>query len=194
MLVFPRKLIKNFLLTLITIAVLFCLNDRLSEILTGISTLTGENHESTGQPSTQTSTVKRELVLLQMLFRHGHRAPFMLYPYDPNTEDNWKEGMGMLTKLGRLQHYAMGIHLQQRYKDFITTNPSEVDMINSNNYRCQFGAYCFIAGLYAPRKEFIFTDDIRWQPFISKRSSDLIRINDCHIKNPAVCSETIGLF
>ncbi|CAL1291351.1 unnamed protein product, partial [Larinioides sclopetarius] len=162
MLVFPRKLIKNFLLTLITIAVLFCLNDRLSEILTGISTLTGENHESTGQPSTQTSTVKRELVLLQML--------------------------------GRLQHYAMGIHLQQRYKDFITTNPSEVDMINSNNYRCQFGAYCFIAGLYAPRKEFIFTDDIRWQPFISKRSSDLIRINDCHIKNPAVCSETIGLF
>ncbi|GBO38589.1 hypothetical protein AVEN_230537-1, partial [Araneus ventricosus] len=50
-----------------------------------------------------------------------------------------------------------------------------VEMINSNNYRCQYGAYCFIAGLYAPRKEFSFTDEIRWQPFISKRSDDMIR-------------------
>ncbi|GBM93924.1 hypothetical protein AVEN_18512-1 [Araneus ventricosus] len=98
-------------------------------MLTGISALTGENvlnnHVSTSQPTTEINTMKRELMLIQMLFRHGHRAPFMLYPYDPNSEDNWNEGLGMLTKLGRLQHYAMGLHLQHRYMDFITTNPNE---------------------------------------------------------------------
>ncbi|GFR10046.1 lysosomal acid phosphatase [Trichonephila clavata] len=110
-------------------------------------------------------------MLVQMLFRHGHRAPFMLYPYDPNSVLDWKEGMGMLTQLGRLQHYAMGVHLQDRYKDFITTNPREIEMINSNNYRCQYGVYSFIAGLYAPTKEYSFTDEIRWQPIISRQAN-----------------------
>ncbi|GFY44669.1 lysosomal acid phosphatase [Trichonephila inaurata madagascariensis] len=110
-------------------------------------------------------------MLVQMLFRHGHRAPFMLYPYDPNSMLDWKEGMGMLTQLGRLQHYALGVHLQERYKDFITTNPREIEMINSNNYRCQYGVYSFIAGLYSPTKEYSFTDEIRWQPIISRQAN-----------------------
>ncbi|CAL1291339.1 unnamed protein product [Larinioides sclopetarius] len=174
MFVFPRPLIRNSLLILITLAVLFCIKDSLFEMLTGISALTEgndfNNHESTSQPPTTRNTTKRELMLIQMLFRHGHRAPFMLYPYDPNSEDFWKEGMGMLTQLGRLQHYAMGVHLQQRYKDFITTNPKEIEMINSNNFRCQYGVYCFIAGMYEPTKEFSFTDEIKWQPIISRQA------------------------
>ncbi|GFV98478.1 lysosomal acid phosphatase [Trichonephila clavipes] len=72
---------------------------------------------------------------------------------------------------GRLQHYALGVHLQDRYKDFITTNPREIEMINSNNYRCQFGVYSFIAGLYSPTKEYSFTDEIRWQPIISRQAN-----------------------
>ncbi|GIY54736.1 lysosomal acid phosphatase [Caerostris extrusa] len=211
MFVLPRSVIRNSLLIVVTIVVLFCIKDTLFELLTGISSLASEGshrHDATEKPASGRNVTKRELMLVQMLFRHGHRAPFMLYPYDPNSELDWKEGMGMLTQLGRLQHYAMGVHLQNRYKDFITTNPKrryikkkkgasancsswvidkekdnitfrtllyfaigeKIEMINSNNFRCQYGVYCFIAGLYEPTKEFSFTDELRWQPIISRQA------------------------
>ncbi|PRD36174.1 UNVERIFIED_CONTAM: hypothetical protein NCL1_09432 [Trichonephila clavipes] len=47
----------------------------------------------------------------------------------------------------------------------------QIEMINSNNYRCQFGVYSFIAGLYSPTKEYSFTDEIRWQPIISRQAN-----------------------
>ncbi|GFV98477.1 HTH_Tnp_Tc3_2 domain-containing protein [Trichonephila clavipes] len=101
MFVFPRPLVRNSLLILITLVVLFCIKDSLFELLVGITALTGETanqHASTKKPASERNVTKRELMLVQMLFRHGHRAPFMLYPYDPNSMLDWKEGMGMLTQ------------------------------------------------------------------------------------------------
>ncbi|XP_042899113.1 prostatic acid phosphatase isoform X3 [Parasteatoda tepidariorum] len=80
-----------------------------------------------------TNEKKRELVLLQMIVRHGHRAPYVSWPTNIyNAQGFWKEGYQSLTQLGRLQNYVMGKHLQNFYKNFITTNPKE-DIFGRNS-------------------------------------------------------------
>lgn len=59
------------------------------------------------------STVKSEeteLVLLQIMFRHGDRTPVSIYPNDPNNESVWSKfgGLGQLTQTGIKQHYEYG--------------------------------------------------------------------------------------
>ncbi|XP_071039352.1 prostatic acid phosphatase-like isoform X2 [Parasteatoda tepidariorum] len=68
---------------------------------------------------------ERKLVQLQMVIRHGHRAPYQSFPSNPHSGFIWKEGYQSLTLLGRLQNFAMGDHLRKVYNDFITTNPKE---------------------------------------------------------------------
>ncbi|XP_015930639.1 prostatic acid phosphatase isoform X1 [Parasteatoda tepidariorum] len=114
-----------------------------------------------------TNEKKRELVLLQMIVRHGHRAPYVSWPTNIyNAQGFWKEGYQSLTQLGRLQNYVMGKHLQNFYKNFITTNPKEVNVLATEAARALYGAYAFMAGLYAPKKENQFSDEIQWQPII----------------------------
>lgn len=40
-----------------------------------------------------------EVIFNFQLFRHGHRAPFSMYPKDPIPENYWIEGLGALTKV-----------------------------------------------------------------------------------------------
>ncbi|XP_035221358.1 lysosomal acid phosphatase-like [Stegodyphus dumicola] len=107
---------------------------------------------------------QRELLQLHMIFKHGHRAPFRLYPNDPNPPELWEEGLGMLTKLGRLQTYVMGDHLRRRYTDFISSNPNEIDVMSSDADRSLYSAYSLLAGMYPPDEEWSIGENIPWQP------------------------------
>lgn len=51
-----------------------------------------------------------ELVMLQMIFRHGDRTPLHKYPNDPNDLSFWDKfgGYGVLTPNGRKQAYNYG--------------------------------------------------------------------------------------
>ncbi|XP_071039347.1 lysosomal acid phosphatase-like isoform X2 [Parasteatoda tepidariorum] len=124
---------------------------------------------------------KRKLVLLQMIFRHGHRAPYQTFPSNPYNIFVWEEGYESLTKLGRLQNYVMGRHLQEMYYDFITTNPKEIQVFTSEAARSFYGSYAFVTGLYAPKKEYQFTEEILWQPItsITSESVTILGRGDC---------------
>lgn len=105
-----------------------------------------------------------KLLLVQMLFRHGDRAPVQLYPTDPNPEDVWPEGLGRLTKLGKRQQYSLGKLFRHLYRDFVTTNPNEVTVNSSASDRCLRSAQATVAAFYAPTSKWSFESCVDWQP------------------------------
>ncbi|XP_023219527.1 lysosomal acid phosphatase-like [Centruroides sculpturatus] len=96
--------------------------------------------------------------------RHGARTPIILYPNDPNKNHRYKEGLGQLTNTGKLQQYALGKYFRKRYHNFITSNPREVVARSSQTDRTITSGLCHLSGLYAPSKEWRFTEEINWQP------------------------------
>lgn len=52
-----------------------------------------------------------DLVLVQIVFRHGDRTPTSLYPNDPYGPTIWDKygGLGELSQKGMQQHYAYGL-------------------------------------------------------------------------------------
>ncbi|GFY57894.1 testicular acid phosphatase homolog [Trichonephila inaurata madagascariensis] len=106
------------------------------------------------------------LLFLQVIFRHGDRAPIKLYPNDPNTEEAWPEGLGQLTMLGKKQNYEVGKYLRFLYEDFITSDPNEVMVNSSESTRCMMSALAIVASLYSPEGRWKFREDIDWQPIL----------------------------
>ena len=41
-----------------------------------------------------------KILFLQVIWRHGDRAPTGTYPTDPHKEDSWPNGWGELTQVG----------------------------------------------------------------------------------------------
>ena len=58
---------------------------------------------------------KRTLIMVQVIFRHGERAPILTYPNDPYKNYNWGTPLGTLTKHGIQQHIELGKELRKRY-------------------------------------------------------------------------------
>lgn len=51
-----------------------------------------------------------------VIFRHGDRTPVAPYPNDPwKNESLWPVKFGQLTNMGKLQHFAFGKWLRDRY-------------------------------------------------------------------------------
>ncbi|XP_054723935.1 prostatic acid phosphatase-like, partial [Uloborus diversus] len=106
----------------------------------------------------------RELVQLQILFRHGMRAPDQTFPGDLNPIDVWREGVGRLTQHGKYQMYCLGRHLRWLYRNFITASPVEVEVLSSKRNRCLLSALCLASAMYEPTEEWEFLPNFRWQP------------------------------
>lgn len=104
------------------------------------------------------------LLFLQILFRHGDRAPIKLYPNDPNPEEVWPEGLGQLTVLGRKQSYQIGKYLRSMYSGFVTSDPNEIMVNSSESARCLLSALTNLASFYPPQGWWKFDEDIDWQP------------------------------
>ncbi|XP_067125487.1 prostatic acid phosphatase-like [Centruroides vittatus] len=104
------------------------------------------------------------LQLLHIISRHGARTPIILYPNDPNKNHQYKEGLGQLTNTGKLQQYALGKYFRWRYKNFITSNPREVEARSSETDRTIMSGLCHLSGLYEPSGEWRFTNVLNWQP------------------------------
>ncbi|KAG8196644.1 hypothetical protein JTE90_006554 [Oedothorax gibbosus] len=106
-----------------------------------------------------------KLLLVQMLFRHGARAPERIFPSDPNPIDVWPQGLGGLTQLGKKQHYTLGTYLRNFYSNFVTSNPNEVQ-VNSTSYpRTLQSALTNLAAFYAPTDpRWVVEDGLNWQP------------------------------
>ncbi|KAF8795685.1 Testicular acid phosphatase like protein [Argiope bruennichi] len=107
---------------------------------------------------------ENKLLFVQIVFRHGDRAPIDLYPNDPNPPSVWPEGLAALTTLGKKQQYALGKYFRSRYSNFTTSSPLEVKVISSEADRCLKSALTNLASFYAPDSEWSFDKSLPWQP------------------------------
>ncbi|XP_042908639.1 lysosomal acid phosphatase-like [Parasteatoda tepidariorum] len=105
-----------------------------------------------------------KLEFVQLMYRHGDRAPEQLYPTDPNPASSWPLGLGSLTQLGKREHYLLGKLFRQMYQGFFTTKPTEVDAVSTDVDRCLASAEANFASFYAPTPEWKFVEDFDWQP------------------------------
>ena len=61
-----------------------------------------------------------ELLLVQVIFRHGHRTSlFSIDPNGPYRNYDYPEGVGGLTRQGKKLMYKYGQVLRQRYRQYI---------------------------------------------------------------------------
>ena len=60
-----------------------------------------------------------QLILIQILFRHGDRTPVMLYKTDPYKAEQFVEGLGQLTKIGKQRLFQYGQLLRLRYSHYL---------------------------------------------------------------------------
>ncbi|XP_054712637.1 prostatic acid phosphatase-like isoform X2 [Uloborus diversus] len=125
-----------------------------------------------------------KLLFVQILFRHGDRAPITLYPNDPNPESIWSEGLGRLTMLGRRQQYALGKLFRRMYQNFTTSSPLEIEVVSSDSDRCLRSAETNLASFFAPDATWQFDESLDWQPlpvhYIPKNVDKFLEVDsDC---------------
>ncbi|XP_031337579.1 venom acid phosphatase Acph-1-like [Photinus pyralis] len=121
-----------------------------------------------GAHPNQTACFTDELILLNVLFRHGDRTPdaVEMYPNDPyNDESFFVEGFGQLTKKGKNREYHIGRSLRQMYGEFLGLyKTNEVSATTTDYIRTKMSCLLVLAGLYPPSGKEVWRDDLSWQP------------------------------
>jgi lysosomal acid phosphatase len=114
------------------------------------------------------SVEETQLVLLQVLFRHGDRSPIAPYPGDPYNESTWASygGFGQLTQIGMKQTHQYGCFLRRTYSKFLTERyePTRVFVRSTDYDRTIISAQSVLAGLFEPRGDQLWNEQIKWQP------------------------------
>lgn len=108
-----------------------------------------------------------ELVMVNLVYRHGARSPIYIYKNDP-YRSHWPDGTGRLTQNGMKMEYDLGRYLETEYVETDFVNKSylhkEVSIRSSGVDRCLQSAQSQLAGLYPPAGWQIWNTDIAWQP------------------------------
>lgn len=125
-----------------------------------------------------------QLVLVQIVFRHGDRTPIEVYPNDPHKADAWDKygGLGQLTQTGMKQHYAYGEYLRNRYTPFLNTyyNRERVSVKCTDYDRTMMSAQSLLASLYRPTDFQVWNANLTWQPIpVRTANMDNIFIANC---------------
>lgn len=102
------------------------------------------------------TTGESDIKFVQLLFRHGDRAPQSRFPGDPfDFERQWPNGPFALTPLGVAQQHALGRFLHKRYVEdlnFLPRNYTQKDVYyySSAVRRCLRSAQANAAGFFPP--------------------------------------------
>ncbi|XP_060533022.1 lysosomal acid phosphatase-like [Cylas formicarius] len=112
------------------------------------------------------SDSNKSLKQIHVIFRHGARAPTETYPNDPYINYKWPGGWGHLTTEGKRQMYSLGQNLRAYYSPFLSPYywPQEVNFTSSYSDRCLMSAELVAAGMYPPKDEQVWNDNLLWQP------------------------------
>nr|CAD7260517.1 unnamed protein product [Timema shepardi] len=107
-----------------------------------------------------------KLVLANVIYRHGARAPVYSYPNDPYLDQTvyWPRGYGQLTQLGEQMHFELGSFFRQRYSSLLPLeyNVNDTYIRSTDVDRTLMSAQSNLAGLY-PALDEETTDKIFWQ-------------------------------
>ncbi|KAK5986693.1 Intestinal acid phosphatase, partial [Trichostrongylus colubriformis] len=99
-----------------------------------------------------------ELLLVQVIWRHGDRSPTKTFPKDPFQERNWTfggGGFGQLSPLGMKQHMDLGKLIRKTYVDdmkFLSARYSseEIYIRSTDTNRTIISAISNLLGMYGP--------------------------------------------
>ncbi|KAL1506684.1 hypothetical protein ABEB36_006004 [Hypothenemus hampei] len=114
--------------------------------------------------------ISNTLIQSHIIFRHGNRTPDSfqeLYPNDPYlNETYYPYGLGQLTNAGKLREFTVGTSLRKRYQTFLSDMflSEEVEAISTDFNRTKASLELVLAGLYPPRREQIWNNQLMWQP------------------------------
>uniref|UniRef100_A0A914XXJ7 Acid phosphatase n=1 Tax=Panagrolaimus superbus TaxID=310955 RepID=A0A914XXJ7_9BILA len=91
---------------------------------------------------------------LQILYRHGDRAPEGTYKNDPYQESAWPVAWSELTDTGMQQHFIQGSKIQQKYMFNIPYLPQDykskdIRVQSTDVDRTLASAYSHLVGLYS---------------------------------------------
>uniref|UniRef100_F1L5M3 acid phosphatase n=1 Tax=Ascaris suum TaxID=6253 RepID=F1L5M3_ASCSU len=118
-----------------------------------------------------TAVFADDLLMVQVLWRHGDRSPTKTFANDPNQESAWPLGWGQLTPQGMEQHMILGDLLYDEYvnkQQFLNTSLSFNQMFvrSTDVNRTYISAYSNLFGMYYNRTESIpgvnFPENSRW--------------------------------
>ena len=93
----------------------------LAAVIGGIvaAVLRSRDADLTDQPNHVTDEKLGELLLVQMIFRHGARTALFDIPNDPYQNYSWSEGAGGLTVKGKERMYYYGQVARRRFKSYL---------------------------------------------------------------------------
>ncbi|XP_014279966.1 prostatic acid phosphatase [Halyomorpha halys] len=126
---------------------------------------------------------ENQLIFTSILFRHGQRNPNGFYTRDPyKNMSYWPDGLGMLTKTGKLREYELGQWLGKRYKSLIPDGKYSEQLVyiqSTDVDRTLMSAQANLAGLFYPSKEEMWSD-LPWQPIpvhtVPKKLDKLLKV------------------
>uniref|UniRef100_A0A914ZMH1 Uncharacterized protein n=1 Tax=Parascaris univalens TaxID=6257 RepID=A0A914ZMH1_PARUN len=106
---------------------------------------------------------------VQILFRHGQRAPtkFIIFPTEnPKLLDNFSLEVGELTNDGIVEEYQLGQNIRSTYNTLIGQRyvPSKLLVLTGVDNRTVVSALSVLASLFPPEDDQVWAKDLKWQP------------------------------
>ncbi|XP_015117697.1 venom acid phosphatase Acph-1 [Diachasma alloeum] len=133
--------------------------------------------------------VAQDLKLVNVLFRHGDRAPLTddgeSFPTSPYLCSKFLPyGPSQLTNEGRQREYDLGIHIRQQYDEFLGAlyHPAEIIARSTDTDRTKMSLQLVMAGLFPPAPEQKWNPKLDWQPVIADyipRTDSVVYPFDC---------------
>jgi len=96
---------------------------------------------------------KKELVFVNVVWRHGARSSLYDFPLNPNNGKKlWNEEPGQLTQIGMKMQYELGLFMRKRYQNFLSKvyKNTEIYIRSTDVDRTLMSAESNLAGLYPP--------------------------------------------
>ncbi|CAI4232821.1 unnamed protein product [Auanema sp. JU1783] len=107
----------------------------------------------------------KELVLSQIIWRHGDRSPTKTFPSDIHQEGDWKfggGGWGQLSPTGMRQHFNLGTRLKNRYvsSGYLSPfyNSKEIYVRSTDVNRTVISAMSNLIGMYSNQQNRVGID------------------------------------
>lgn len=97
---------------------------------------------------------EKKTVLLNTVHRHGDRTVISFYPKDPwSGLENWPEGLGQVTEVGKEQLYELGAFIRSKYDALLPENyhPKDIYVRSTNTDRTLTSAQAVMLGVYQNR-------------------------------------------
>lgn len=130
-------------------------------IIFEVKSLKQRELEITYEPNLET------LQLVHVVFRHGDRTTFLSYPKDPHRNETFYPiGPGGLTIKGKRREFKLGEELRRIYGKFLgdIVTQNLVTGFSSGAYRTKSSLLLVLAGLFPPKRDQIWSENLNWQP------------------------------